>query len=164
MKRLNSHLDRCRPIVLRLAMGGRLDADVISLLLIETFFRSHLHRLVELAAWPVVWLMWPSRLATLSVGPGQIQLQHWMRTMGWASLAPTWSRLRLVLSWEASYDVVDGLTANAETTQRRAAIHRGEARSYHVKCLMHAVSWLRAMQPGRNHRYAKPPSMAIASD
>lgn len=133
-----------------------MNMNVIGLILVETFFRSHLHCLAELAAWPVIWLIWPSRLATLSVGPGQIQLQHWRREMGWASLAPTWSKLRLVLSWEASYDIVHILTADADTIQRRAAIHRGEARSYHMACLRRAVSWLGAVQSPRMDLYAKP--------
>lgn len=155
MQTLNGHLDRSRAIVARLRRSGRTNPDVISLLLVETFFRSHSHRLAELAAWPIVWFVWRSRLATLSVGPGQIQLRHWRRVMAWESFAPTWSKLSSVLSWEASYDLVQFLTAEATTTQRRAAVHRGEARSYHVACLTHTLSWLKkagSTHPGRHSR------------
>lgn len=149
MQNLTNHLDRSCSILVRLQRSGRANPNVIGLLLVETFFRSPLYRLAEIAAWPVLWFLWPRRVATLSLGPGQIQLRHWREALAWGSLAPTWSRVRSILSWEDNYDLVHSLTAGATTTQRRAALYRGEARSFHVACVAHAVSWIRRTQSRR---------------
>jgi non-ribosomal peptide synthetase component F len=140
---LHRHLEHHRPIVARLRRTGRTDIGVMSVLLVETFFRTVGLRLLELAAWPLIWVLCPTRVATLSVGPGQIQLRHWGRAKSWESLAPSASKVSLVLSWEANYDLARLLTRNAGTTQERAAVYRGEARSYHVACLTYAERWLR---------------------
>jgi len=88
----------------------------------------------------------PARAGTLSLGPGQIQLRHWREAESWASLMPSVAKIRKLLSWEATFDVAERLLAGTSTTQQRAAVYRGEARSYHVSCLRYVESWLRTLE------------------
>lgn len=143
LQRLNRHLDDCRAVVERLKHSGRTDNGVLSVLLVESFFRPMHEQLLELLAWPLVWMISRARVGALSLGPGQIQLRHWCKAESWVSLAPTWSKARRILSWEASFDIAERLLADAPTAQKRAALYRGEARSYHLSCLLYTESWLR---------------------
>src|SRR5688572_23898964 len=149
---LDRHLERFQPLAVRLRRGGRANPEIVGILLVEAYFRSELRRLMELVMWPVLWLIWPARLARLSVGPGQIQLRHWRRETGWRSLAPGWQRFCTVVSWEANYDMVSTLTMHAKGLHQRGALHLGQARGYYLACLRHTVSWLdrtsRQLPPG----------------
>lgn len=139
---LIKHCEEHRALVNRLCRSGRRDSRVLSILLVESYFRSEWYRALELVAWACLSMLRVRRVATLSVGPGQIQLRHWKASCSWVSLAADVARVRRVISWDANYDVADTLLHGATTCRRRAAVYRGEARSYYVTCLKDVQSWL----------------------
>lgn len=138
---LSQHLEGQRPRIRRLRRSGRADSAVLGLLLTETFFRSRGDRALELLAWPVLALLHRTRLARLSVGPGQIQLRHWRHAHKWSSDAPTVARMVTVCSWEASYDLAASIVEGVESRVERARLYHGEARWHYIKILAHAEEW-----------------------
>lgn len=139
---LIKHCEQHRALVNRLRRSGRRDVRVLSILLVESYFRSGWYRALEIVAWALLSIVRVRRVATLSVGPGQIQLRHWKASCSWVSLTADFARVRLVINWDANFDVADTLLRGATTCRRRAAVYRGEARSHYVTCLEDVQSWL----------------------
>ena len=143
---LNHHLVRSKPWLARLQASGRGDPFVLALLLTETFFRRPTDRAAEYLAWLGLGLLWPGRARRLSVGVAQLQVRHWKRLQQWESNRLTPARLAETLRVAANYDacerfLYESAGAAPMSTQRVAAIYRGEARSYHVSVLQRAVTF-----------------------
>lgn len=151
MASFDQHLEAHVPEVLALARSGRTRPDLVAILLTESYFRSRLDRALEYVAWAILWVLRSERLRFLSVGPGQIQLRHWIGIGAIAGLTPKVSHILVTTSWAASYDLAGLLVPAGSGWKRVAALYRGEARSYHVALLGRAAEWFVA-NPVSRHR------------
>jgi hypothetical protein len=88
----------------RLGPTGRTDRWVLAIMATEAYFKRPFGRLLEGLAWPVLSIVWPARLKTLSVGVAQIQLRHWVDLGQLSGLRFTFPRLWRVLSLRRNYD------------------------------------------------------------
>jgi hypothetical protein len=155
MTQLDDHFAKVAGIVGKLVCSGRDDAGILSLLLVESFFRDPLNRLVEYLAWILLSPIAPRRLQRLSVGPGQIQLRHFAKWGDWSSLVASWTRYKTVVSWERNYDVAKSLLPVEMSSQARAAVYRGEARKYYMTCLSAAEIWVSQQTSYRNVKLSR---------
>jgi hypothetical protein len=88
----------------RLGTTGRTDRWVLAIMATEASFKGPGGRILECLVWPVLSVIWPARLARLSVGVAQIQLRHWVSLGHLPGMRFTPSRLRRVLSLRSNYD------------------------------------------------------------
>jgi hypothetical protein len=88
----------------RLGPTGRTDPWVLAIMATEAYFKRRAGRILEGIAWPVLSVVWPARLATLSVGVAQIQLRHWVSLGQLSGVRFTPPRLWRVLSLRRNYD------------------------------------------------------------
>ena len=88
----------------RLGPTGRTNRWVLAIMATEASFKRPSGRILEWIAWPVLSVVWPARLARLSVGVAQIQLRHWVALGQLSGMRFTLSRLRRVLSLRHNYD------------------------------------------------------------
>jgi hypothetical protein len=113
---------------------------VVAVLVTEDTFRSAERRLIEYAAWPLLFILWPGRAERLSVGIAQIQLRHWVSMGLLPSCTPSIASLRTVMSEFANYTAADTylrarLGLDGWSARKIAAAYVGEARAYHVRVL-----------------------------
>jgi hypothetical protein len=88
----------------RLGTTGRTDRWVLAIMATEASFKGPGGRILECLVWPVLSVIWPARLARLSVGVAQIQLRHWVSLGQLPGMRFTPARLRRVLSLQSNYD------------------------------------------------------------
>lgn len=75
------HLARSGPVLAQLRAGGHTSANVLALLLVESFYRPRPARVVEYVFWAAASAIGRPSVERLSLGRAQLQLTHW-RSLG----------------------------------------------------------------------------------
>ncbi|HUO86800.1 MAG TPA: hypothetical protein VM617_05370, partial [Thermoanaerobaculia bacterium] len=109
--RFDEHLRRLRPRLDSVRPEAGNDLGVLALLAVESFYRPPWRRGGEYLLWAVGSLLGPRRVERLSVGPGQVQLRHWLDLGLLSGLRFTPRRLAVVRDWSANARAVRGFLA-----------------------------------------------------
>jgi hypothetical protein len=100
-RRFRRHVKRTIPHMA--ALRDRGNANVLAILLVETFYRPRLVRWLEYLIWMTTSLARGTR-ETISVGPAQLQLRHWRDAGLLDGVDFSLRRLATVSSLEANYE------------------------------------------------------------
>jgi len=111
----------------RLIHCGRDDADIIAIMITESYFRPAHLRLLEFACYVVLRLVKHPYSSRISLGIGQLQVRHFLRP----------PRIEDCFSYTTAYDaLVHHHTLNGTISaplQRKVAIHVGEVRGFYMR-------------------------------
>lgn len=118
-----------------------------ALILVEASQRPAAARVVEYLAWALLWFFHPRRLATLSVGVGQLQLRHWASLGMTGGCRPSLRNFLRVTSPKWNHYAIQAYLrrslGNTEWTTRSVSLaYAGEARSYYMAELTRALESL----------------------
>jgi|GEM_PF-5716412 len=77
MGNFERHFARNLPIIMKLSHSGRKEMIVLSLLLVESYFRSAFSRFLEYSYWVLMILFDRKRADNISLGFAQIKYKYW---------------------------------------------------------------------------------------
>ena len=99
------HFARNLPIMMKLTHSGRKEMIVLSLLLVESYFRSAFSRFLEYSYWILMILFDRQRADNISLGRAQIKYKYWkMLSSSKSSLVKDFKK---ITSFYFNYDFCD---------------------------------------------------------
>jgi len=99
MKNFERHFARNLPLISKLAHSGRKEVIILSLLLVESYFRSTFSRFLEYLYWILMKLFNRQRVDGITLGYAQIKYKYWRKlSSSKSSLAKDFKEMTSIFS------------------------------------------------------------------
>lgn len=125
--------------------NGRNDPVVLSLILSEMYFNSHLKRQIEYIAFVFLRIIFKARINRLSIGIAQIQIRYWQQ-YNYIKDHNVILSLAIVSNDLNNYDLVKEIIKNRLVKpinySKLLADYRGESRAYHLKTFLELKNYV----------------------